>query len=152
MDGAIHRGAGPRLLAACRALGGCPTGAARITPGFDLPATWVVHAVGPVWRGGGHGEDELLASCYLSALALAAEHGVRTIAFPAISTGAYGFPTERAARIAVREVANYLAGDGSIERVSLVCRGDESYRAHRDAYVEAVERGGPAQRTDRPSG
>ena len=152
MDGAIHRGAGPRLLAACRALGGCPTGAARITPGFDLPATWVVHAVGPVWRGGDHGEDELLASCYRSALALAEEHGARTIAFPAISTGAYGFPIERAARIAVREVAAHLAGDASIERVSLVCRGDDSYRAHRDAYDEVVGRGELSLDADGPGG
>ena len=135
VDGAIHRAAGPRLLEACRALGGCPTGEARITPGFDLPATCVIHAVGPVWRGGGHGEDDLLAGCYRNARALAKEHGVRTIAFPAISTGAYGFPIARAARIAVREVASYLAADDAIDRVVLVCRGDDSYRAHREAVA-----------------
>src|SRR5438105_1272776 len=94
VDGAIHRAAGPRLLVATRQLGGCPTGEARITPGFDLPAKWVIHAVGPVWHGGGADEDELLASCYRHSLALAREHGITTIAFPAISTGAYGFPVE----------------------------------------------------------
>ena len=123
VDGAIHRAAGPRLLEACRALGGCPTGEARITPGFDLPARSVIHTVGPVWRGGGHGEDALLASCYRSSLALAAAHGIRTIAFPAISTGAYGFPLERAARIALTEIADHLARDAGIELVTLVCHG-----------------------------
>ena len=136
VDGAIHRAAGPRLLAVCRAVGGCPTGEARITPGFGLPAKWVIHAVGPVCRGGGQGEDELLAGCYRNALALAKEHGVKTIAFPAISTGAYGFPIERAARIAVREVAAHLARDATIERVTLICRGEESYRVHQDALAE----------------
>ncbi|HEY8553950.1 MAG TPA: O-acetyl-ADP-ribose deacetylase [Burkholderiales bacterium] len=101
VDGAIHRAAGPELAAYCRRLGGCPTGEARITPGFRLPAKWVIHAVGPVWRGGRAGEAALLASCYRSACALAVEHGVRTIAFPSISTGAYGYPKEEAARIAL---------------------------------------------------
>jgi len=101
VDGAIHRAAGPELVAACRVLGGCPTGEARITPGFRLPARWVIHAVGPVWQGGGAAEDELLAGCYRAALALAAGHGARTLAFPAISTGAYGFPLVRACRIAL---------------------------------------------------
>ncbi len=136
VDGAIHRAAGPRLLEACRALGGCPTGEARITPGFDLPARWVIHTVGPVWRGGGHGEDDLLASCYRRSLALAAEHGVRTIAVPAISTGAYGFPVERAARIAVQEIADHLAGDPTIDRVTLVCRGHAALETHVGALAE----------------
>jgi len=101
VDGAIHRAAGAELLAACRILGGCPTGEARISPGFRLPAKWVIHTVGPVWRGGAHGEPELLAACYRNSLALARQHGVRTIAFPSISTGVYGYPKDRAARIAV---------------------------------------------------
>src|SRR5438045_1167956 len=104
VDGAIHRAAGPGLLEECRKLGGCATGDARITQGYNLPAKWVIHAVGPVWQGGQGGEDELLARCYRRALALAEEHGVRSIALPSISTGAYGFPVERASRIAVREV------------------------------------------------
>ena len=109
VDGAIHRAAGPGLLAECRTLGGCETGEAKITHGYNLPARWVIHTVGPVWQGGGRGEDELLASCYRNSLTLAVERGIRTIAFPAISTGAYGFPMGRAARIAVREVASSSA-------------------------------------------
>lgn len=101
VDGAIHRAAGPELKEACRPLGGCPTGEARITPGFRLPAKWVIHTVGPVWHAGGSGEPDLLRSCYEQSFALAAEHGVRTIAFPGISTGAYGYPKEAAARIAL---------------------------------------------------
>ncbi|MGN2245476.1 O-acetyl-ADP-ribose deacetylase [Frateuria sp. GZRR35] len=115
VDGAIHRAAGPRLLEACRSLPEasadvrCPTGEARITPGFDLPATWVIHTVGPVWRGGGHGEPELLAACYRNALELAREHGLRSIAFPAISCGAYGYPPELAAEVACASLRRTLA-------------------------------------------
>jgi len=121
VDGAIHGAAGPRLLEECRKLGGCPAGEARITKGYNLPAKWVIHTVGPVWHGGKHGEDELLASCYRNSLALAAEHGIKTIAFPCISTGVYGFPYDRAAKIAVEEVREFLEGSTSIEKVIFVC-------------------------------
>ena len=104
VDGAIHRAAGPRLLAECRRIGGCPTGEARLTAGYDLPARYVIHAVGPVWQGGSGDEEALLASAYRSALVLAREHGLKSIAFPAISTGIYGFPAERAARIAIATI------------------------------------------------
>lgn len=104
VDGAIHRAAGPELLAYCRGLGGCPTGEARVSPGFMLPATWVIHTVGPVWRGGGHGEAELLRNCYRNALQLAADKACSSVAFPGISTGVYGFPKEQAAAIAVEEL------------------------------------------------
>jgi len=107
VDGAIHRAAGPELLAACRALDGCPTGQAKITPGFKLPAKWIIHTVGPVWQGGEHGEPELLTGCYRNSLALARQNGARTIAFPSISTGVYGYPKEAAARIAVRVMREY---------------------------------------------
>jgi O-acetyl-ADP-ribose deacetylase (regulator of RNase III) len=121
VDGAIHDAAGPGLLAECRTLGGCPTGEARITGGHLLRARHVIHAVGPVWSGGRRGEDELLASCYRNSLTLAADNGVRTIAFPAISTGAYGFPMARAAAIAVREVRRFLKDDASMKKVYFVC-------------------------------
>jgi len=140
VDGAIHRAAGPGLLEECRRLGGCETGDAKITGGHNLPARYIIHTVGPVWRGGDRGEDGLLASCYRRSLELAVENGVRTIAFPAISTGAYGFPMERAARIAVREVLQFLEGDESIERVTLVTFDDAAYRA----YVEALKAAGAA--------
>ena len=136
VDGAIHRAAGPELLEACRTLGGCPTGQAKITPGFNLPARWVIHAVGPVWRGGGYGEDEQLAGCYRHALALAQAQGIRSIAFPAISTGAYRFPLERAARIAVCEVSQHLAGNPSLEEVLLVCYGARAFRVYQDVLEE----------------
>ena len=139
VDGAIHRAAGPRLLEACRALGGCATGEAKITPGFDLPARWVIHTVGPVWRGGNEGEYTLLASCYRNSLALAKQHSLKTIAFPSISTGAYGFPIQRAARIALETITDYLTRDLSIYRVTMVCHGREAYRAYQDAYEEIVE-------------
>jgi O-acetyl-ADP-ribose deacetylase (regulator of RNase III) len=121
VDGAIHRAAGPGLLEECRTLGGARAGEAKLTGGHRLAARHVVHAVGPVWRGGGAGEDELLASCYRESLRLAEEHGLRSIAFPAISTGAYGFPLERATRIAAREVLEGLRRRPALERVVLCC-------------------------------
>ena len=134
VDGAIHRAAGPELLAECRTLGGCETGHARITRGYRLPARWVIHAVGPVWRGGSAGEPELLASAYRESLRLAVAHGVRTIAFPAISCGVYGYPVAEAAAVAVNEVRSFLQSDSSIERVTLTCFG----RTVLDAYLRAV--------------
>jgi O-acetyl-ADP-ribose deacetylase (regulator of RNase III) len=138
VDGAIHRAAGPRLLDATRQIGGCPTGEARITPGYDLPAKWVIHTVGPVWQGGNAGEDELLAACYRESLKLASSVGARTVAFPAISTGAYGFPMERAARIAVDEIVSHLGRHAEIERALIVVRGDEAKRIHIDALARRL--------------
>jgi O-acetyl-ADP-ribose deacetylase (regulator of RNase III) len=145
VDGAIHRAAGPRLLETTRQLGGCPTGEARITPGFDLPAAWVIHTVGPVWRGDNAGEDDLLASCYRSSLALASSVGARTVAFPAISTGAYGFPMARAARIAIAEIVAYLATHPELERVSLAVRGENALAIHRAALAEIGQSASPAE-------
>lgn len=125
VDGAIHRAAGPELLAACRKLHGCATGDAKATPGFRLPARWVFHAVGPVWHGGGHGEDALLAGCYRRCLELAPEHSVRSIAFPAISTGVYRFPPERAADIALRTVRENVDASG-VDEVQFVCFSAEA--------------------------
>ena len=137
VDGAIHRAAGPELLAECRSLDGCETGAAKITRGYRLKAKHVIHAVGPVWGGGDKGEEELLASCYRSALALAAAHGLRSIAFPAISTGVYRFPPERAARIAVGTVtAEIAAAARGITHVVFCCFAPDSADRHREALVE----------------
>jgi len=136
VDGAIHRAAGPELLAECRQIGGCPTGEARITKGYRLPAKHVIHTVGPVWREDGD-EDRLLANCYRNSLALAVANGVRTIAFPAISTGIYGFPIKRAARIAVREVRDFLSRDATIEKVYLVCFGREAFATFQGALDES---------------
>ena len=133
VDGAIHRAAGPELLEECRTLGGCLTGQAKITKGYRLPAKFVIHAVGPRYRDGRHGEPELLASCYSESLALAVAHGARTIAFPAISCGIYGYPITDAASIAVRTVAGFLAAEQSIERVTLACFGREVLAAYQAA-------------------
>jgi O-acetyl-ADP-ribose deacetylase (regulator of RNase III) len=131
VDGAIHRAAGPQLLAECRALGGCPTGEARITKGYRLPARHVIHAVGPIWCGGGNNEDELLARCYRASFALALAHELASIAFPAISTGIYGFPRPRAAAIAVRETRAFLAADPVLTAVTFACFDDETLALYR---------------------
>lgn len=133
VDGAIHRAAGPELLAECRTLGGCATGDAKITKGYRLPARHVIHTVGPVWHGGKSNEDALLASCYRRCLEIAAERGLTSIAFPAISTGAYGFPADRAARIAVDTVTAFLAAHDKPERVVFCCFGQASIDFHRAA-------------------
>jgi O-acetyl-ADP-ribose deacetylase (regulator of RNase III) len=142
VDGAIHRAAGPELLEECRQLGGCPTGQAKITRGYKLAAKWAIHTVGPVWRDGRRGEDDLLAGCYRSCFALAEQQGIRTIAFPSISTGAYGFPMERAARIAVAESVRFLERNRSVEKVLLVCFGRAACEIHERALKEVQERVG----------
>ena len=137
VDGAIHRAAGPQLLAECRTLDGCETGSAKITRGYGLPAKHVIHAVGPVWHGGGSDEDELLASCYRAALDLAAAHALTSIAFPAISTGIYRFPADRAARTAVATVAAAVAGSSrSIQRVIFCCFAASAAEHHVNAFIE----------------
>ena len=137
VDGAIHRAAGPDLREACKQLGGCDTGEAKITPGFRLPARYVIHTVGPIWSGGERGEDRLLADCYRNSLALALDHGLASIAYPAISTGAYGFPPDRAAHIALRTVLAALDDTTAIERVVFCCFGSESLRHHHNALAGA---------------
>jgi O-acetyl-ADP-ribose deacetylase (regulator of RNase III) len=137
VDGAIHRAAGPRLLEYCRTLGGCPTGEARISPGFSLPAKWVIHTVGPIWQGGDAEEDRLLASCYRNSLLLAVERGLQTIAFPQISTGVYGFPMRRAAVICIAEMRAFLSRPGSIEEVRCVVFGEASRAAVSEALAAA---------------
>jgi O-acetyl-ADP-ribose deacetylase (regulator of RNase III) len=136
VDGAIHRAAGPALLDKCKTLGGCDTGEAKITGGYDLPARYVIHTVGPVWGGGENGEDEKLASCYRNSLVLAVKNGVRTIAFPSISTGAYGFPVDRAARIARGEIKAFLAGDETVQKVYIVAFDGATYKEYSDALNE----------------
>jgi len=136
VDGAIHRAAGPELLAECRTLGGCATGHAKITRGYKLPAKWVIHTVGPVWQDGLHDEPELLANCYRNCFALVEKYGIKTVAFPAISAGIYGFPMERAARIAVRETGVFLERNQSVEKVILVCFGANALEISRAALRE----------------
>ena len=123
VDGAIHRAAGPGLLAECKTLGGCPTGEARITKGYNLPAKYVIHTVGPVWRGGNFNEDDLLAGCYTNSLQLSEKYNIKTIAFPSISTGVYSFPFERASKIAVNTIQEFLGRNESMDKVILVCFG-----------------------------
>ena len=131
VDGAIHRAAGPELLEFNRKLGGCSTGEAKISPGFKLPAKFIIHTVGPVWNGGKNNEDKLLANCYKNSLEIAIEKNIKTIAFPAISTGVYRFPLERATKIAVNEVKKFLEKNESIEKVIFVCFDDETYSVYR---------------------
>lgn len=131
VDGAIHRAAGPQLLEECRTLGGCKTGEAKITRGYNLPAKYVIHTVGPVWRGGNNGEDELLRNAYRNSLKLAAENNIKTIAFPAISTGVYSFPLERATKIAVEEVQKFLSYDTCVEKVIFACFSEKAYECYK---------------------
>lgn len=136
VDGAIHRAGGPSILAECRRLGGCPTGEAKVTGGGRLPARYVIHAVGPIWRGGTGGEAELLASAYRSSLARADELSLRSIAFPSISTGAYGYPVDQAARVALETVRRLLASGGSVEKVSFVLFDARTLAAYESALTE----------------
>ena len=136
VDGAIHRAAGPQLLEECRALGGCPTGEARMTAGYKLPARHVIHTVGPVWKGGTHNEDNLLASCYRNSMQLAVVHKLRSIAFPSISTGVYGYPIERASRIALRVILDFIATEESAPRVVVTCFSEQDLNVYRQAYLE----------------
>ena len=136
VDGAIHRAAGPELLAECRSLKGCRTGEAKITRGYRLPARFVIHTVGPIWRGGKRGEPETLANCYRNSLQLAAENGIKTIAFPAISCGAYGYPISEAAQIAVTTTRDFLASKDSVDKVIFVLWGEDVY----DAYCKELEK------------
>lgn len=136
VDGAIHRAAGPQLLAECKSLGGCPTGEARLTLAYHLPARFVIHTVGPIWHGGDVGEAEQLASCYRNVLALARDQRLRSLAFPSISTGAYGFPLERACRIALREVSSFLATEKTLEMVLFVCFSEPDLLAYRAAWKQ----------------
>jgi len=138
VDGAIHRAAGPELLAECRTLHGCPTGEAKITRGYRLPARWVIHTVGPVWRGGHEFEDELLANCYRRSLEVAVQNGVRSVAFPAISTGIYGFPLERATRIAAREVRAFLEKNPALEKVLFVCFDSRTRNCYQRVLAESL--------------
>jgi O-acetyl-ADP-ribose deacetylase (regulator of RNase III) len=134
VDGAIHRAAGPELVAECRTLGGCETGDAKITGGYNLPAKWVIHTVGPVWHGGLHHEAELLARCYRNCMALAEKHNLKTIAFPSISTGAYGYPLDKAAHIAVYEIVTMLRQSDIIEQVTIVCHDKKGF----DVYSQEL--------------
>ena len=136
VDGAIHRAAGPGLLQECRALGGCPAGEARLTRGHRLPAKYVIHTVGPVWRGSGEGEDDILARCYRNSLALAVEQRIESIAFPAISTGVYGFPRSRAARIAVAETRQVIASQPGFAKILFACFDAETLALYRRALGE----------------
>ncbi len=138
VDGAIHEAAGPQLLEECRTLGGCPTGEARITKGYLLPAKWVIHTVGPVWKGGNSGEDELLINAYRNSLIIAEKHGARSIAFPGISIGAYGFPVNRASVIAIDTMIEHLDKGTSLEEVRLICFNDDAYKFYSRALEKHV--------------
>jgi O-acetyl-ADP-ribose deacetylase (regulator of RNase III) len=139
VDGAIHRAAGPQLLEECQTLGGCPTGEAKITNGYNLPAKFVIHTPGPVWQGGGFQEEKLLADCYNNCLDLARQNSVKTIAFPSISTGVYGFPIEKAARIAAQEVKNFLEKNPEIEKLYFVCFSTKDFNCYQESVKEVFE-------------
>ena len=139
VDGAIHCAAGPRLLKECRGLGGCPTGQAKLTRGYELPAKYVIHTVGPVWAGGGRGEDEQLASCYRSCFAIAEQNQIRSIAFPAISTGVYRFPLDRATGIALAETVEFLHNNRSLVEVTFVCFGDRAYQCYLNTVQDPAD-------------
>lgn len=135
VDGAIHRAAGPQLLEECRSLGGCRTGEAKLTAGYNLPARYVIHTVGPVWQGGAHNEDNLLAGCYRNSMQLAVDHKIRSIAFPSISTGVYRFPIERASRIALRVLLDYLDTEESAPRVVMTCFSEPDLNIFRQSFM-----------------
>lgn len=141
VDGAIHKAAGPKLLEECKKLGGCPTGQAKITKGYDLPAKWVIHTVGPIWRGGKNNEEVLLTQCYKNSLLIAEKTRIKNLAFPAISTGVYAFPMERAARIAIFETKNFFETSLSVEEVIFVCHGIEALTSYKEALkkIELLE-------------
>ena len=134
VDGAIHRAAGPELLEETRKIGGCPTGEARVSKGYKLPARWVIHTVGPIWKGGNKNEENLLANCYRNSFTAAKERGVKTLAFPSISTGAYGFPLERATEIALSETKAFLESDKTLQKVVFVCFGEKVLSTYRKVY------------------
>jgi len=134
VDGAIHRAAGPKLLEECRKLNGCPTGEAKITKGYNLPAKYVIHTVGPIWHGGEKNEERFLANCYKNSLRLASENNIKSIAFPSISTGVYGYPIEQASSIALKEINNYLKEHQAIEKVKIVCFGKEDLNTYQETY------------------
>ncbi len=138
VDGAIHRAAGPQLVAECRTLNGCDTGDAKITNGYNLPAKYVIHTVGPVWRDGGRNEEQLLGSCYRRCLALAEEYDLKSIAFPAISCGAFGFPLDRAAVVALAEIRRFLETNTTLERLLVVCFDEDVYDAYWNVLNEQV--------------
>jgi len=139
VDGAIHRAAGPLLIEECRKLNGCPTGSAKKTSGYDLPAKWIIHTAGPVWRGGNHNEDRLLADCYRNCLKMARESGIGSIAFPAISTGVYGFPVDRASQIALDEINKHLAQNPLPEKVIIVCFDTHTCRIYCNLLLKPSE-------------
>lgn len=142
VDGAIHRAAGPKLLEECRKLGGCETGKAKITKGYDLPAKYVIHTVGPVWQGGNSGEEDLLADCYRNSLMLAEKYGCRHVAFPSISTGVYHFPLEKASKIAVKNIMEFCRGRNNIDEVAMVCFDEKTKEYYEKALREykAIEK------------
>ena len=138
VDGAIHRSAGPDLLEETRKIGGCPTGEARVSGGYDLPARWVIHTVGPVWKGGSQNEENLLASCYRNSFAAAVEKGVKTVAFPAVSAGVYGFPLKKATEIAMRETRQFLENDDLLDQVIFVCFSQEALKIYQETFSTRV--------------